>query len=117
MSEIMYPIVNSLFMDMETYSDIYRIVDKHNMFVGDGVCKENRKYDIRKIRLRKAITEHRIVDESVLMYFQKQKGLPTELAEITGETRQNMESIIKAGNITQIRDLHLVILAMMDRIP
>ena len=71
---------------------------------------------MHKIRLRDSVAENHIVDENRLVYFQKQKGLPAELADITGKTRQNMESILKAGNLTRIRDLHLVILAMMDRI-
>lgn len=116
MSEIMYPIGNALYMDMAIYPEIYRLVDQHKMFVSEEASKENRPYDMHKIRLREPVAENHIVDENRLVYFQKQKGLPAELAVITGKTRQNMESILKAGNLTKIRDLHLVILAMMDRI-
>lgn len=105
LSEVMVPVLRADDMDIAVYPEIFGLVENSQIFI-----KDSEKINFEKIRLLEWITTDKITINGRLLCFRKHRGLPGELAAITGETRQNMANIIKAGDLYGLRDLQLVIL-------
>lgn len=111
LSEVMVPVLLRHEMDPSVFPDIDGLIKDHPMYQS----KED-NFDFNKISIVEWITDDPAGAQGVLHRFRTFRGLPGRLAEVTGETRQNIANVMRAGNLTGIRDLEMVILRWLERL-
>lgn len=111
--ELMYPIVKTDSMDINFLSSLSDLLFQKSTF--EFFAKWKWPITSNKTSLIKEIDSYCVSNNS-FHYAGKIKGLSLQLANMTGATRQNIEKILKAGNVNQIRDIHIVTLRMMDKV-
>lgn len=119
--DLMVPIFDSSAMKQDRYSNIIGLVRKWSGSSHyPASLKPNRNWD----RLPDySFTENQAIFISKLAsinepsgrYSTVKRGISKKISEIWGTTRQNIESIMKAGNIEEIRNIDLVALYFMQK--
>ncbi len=110
-SEAMVPVLLRHEMDPSVFPDIDGLIKDHPMYQS----KED-NFDFDKVSIVEWITDDPAGAQGVLRRFRTLRGLPGRLAEVTGETRQNIANVMRAGHLTGIRDLEMVILRWLERL-
>ena len=122
LSEIMYPIVRSNTMNEQALPAIGELlIEKvHIDFYAQWkwLLQSNSSLLFKGIPCVEIIETSHIYNLSINSkdYISKIKGLSIQLSFITGVTRQNIEKMLKAGNVYQIRDLQLITIVFMDKL-
>lgn len=119
--EIMFPIFDSGAMKQDRYSNVIGLVRKWSRSsCYPASVKPDRNWD----RLTDDsftedqaifLSKHVSINNTSGRYSTAKRGISKKISEIWGTTRQNIESIMKAGNIEEIRNIDLVALYFMQK--
>lgn len=121
MIEVIYPLCDNKFMDVQLYKGIYILFEKKV----ETYFSENNKKSIDNKYLNELImtninpfyvlAESKLNNQMIVSSMWK-KGISTKIANITNTTRQNTDKVIKAGNIIEVRNIDATILLLLDEI-
>ena len=109
LTEVMVPVLLQDEMDPSVFPDIEMLMKDHPLYQSKGDI-----FDFDKVSVVEWITDDPADGQGVLRRFRTLRGLPGRLADITGESRQNIANIMRAGNLSGIRDQEMVILRWLD---
>lgn len=117
--ELIFPLFDSNSMDIKLYREIYKLIEKKSEFY----FSENNKKSIAK----KYLVESLLINNEPFQLFEKsvannkmvvssmwKKGISTKIANITNTSRQNIDKVIKAGSIVEVRNIDATILLLLN---
>ena len=121
LTELMLPLFDSNAMDLQTFAQIFNLIQNkvnQEFYINDKNKSENKINLFNEILtdfepfyiFSPSILESKFVFTSTL-----KKGLSTKISNITNTSRQNIDNVIKTGNITEIRNIDATTLLLIYR--
>lgn len=108
LSELMFPLAENDLMNMESFSSTYELFQEK---ITRGIFTMGKKSMRSVKKLKENPSEFEAFNLAALPQNQEvvapmwKKGFSTKIANLVGTTRQNIDSIIKAGQIVEIRNI------------
>lgn len=119
--ELMYPFLEQSSMDMERVKDLFTLLKE----------RENKAFYLKVSKNKGCIFQNisstfidsepinivaeSIYQDSMLIESSVRKGISTKISNITNTTRQNIDKVIKSGNISAIRNIDLTSIVYIER--
>ena len=108
LAELLNPFFDEKRMSKRNYNKIFSIVEKriekaYNIYNGKNILKGFFDFEPINIFGREDVNEGLLFDKTL------KKGLSTKISKVTNTSRQNIENILKAGLIKQIRSIDAVV--------